>query len=389
MATDSILPDRELDAPYREFAQRIRAFANDQLEPHARAIDEQRRFMPETVRALGAAGILGGPIATAHGGEGWDALQIVLANEEVGAVCGSARGLMAVQSGLVAQCLEQFGDDAQRGRWLGPLIRGEVVGCFALTEDDAGSDVASLACRASVGSDGSYRLAGTKTWITNGGVADIALVFATVDPARGRDGITCFLVELEAVGVQRAPVAGVELGHRGSNHARLSFHGSAVPAEAVVGGVGNGFAVAMGGLSCGRISVAAGAVGIQRAALSSSIEFVNARQQFGKPLAAFQMVQERIADMAADLLASRALVYRCARLRMAGSEGPGDLAAAKLFATEAASRAADTAVMLHGSRGYSSAYPPERLLRDALGLRIYEGTSMIQKSILARSVLRS
>ena len=188
-------------------------------------------------------------------------------------------------------------------------------------------------------------------------------------------------------GIARTKMEGVELGHRGSDHAQLTFDGVRVTADRVVGGVGNGFKVAMGGLSCGRLSVAAGAVGIHRAALAASIAFVNERQQFGRPIAKFQMVQERIADMTVSLLAARELVHRCARRRTADTETPGDLAAAKLFATEAASTAADTAIMLHGGRGYSTAHVVERLLRDSIGLRIYEGTTMIQKTILARAVL--
>lgn len=380
-------PDAELSSEHTTFARRIRDFARDKLAPFSRQVDEANEFRPETVRDLAAAGILGGPISEEFGGEGWSPMQVVLASEEVGAVCGNARGFMAVQSGLVAQCLERFGDATQKTTWLPKLIDGEAVGCFGLTEPEAGSDVASLRCRATPTDDG-YRISGEKIWITNGGIADLALLFATVDPALAGKGITCFLIELAKPGIRREPMPGQELGHRGSDHARLVFEDVAVDASAVVGGVGNGFKVAMGGLTCGRLSVAAGAVGIHRAATVASIEFVNQRQQFGKPIAAFQMVQERIADMTISLMAARQLVYRCARARAAGTEGPGDLAAAKLFATEAASRAADMAIQLHGGRGYSTAYPVERLLRDSIGLRIYEGTSMIQKSILARAVLR-
>lgn len=385
--TPLVHPDAELSAEHLAFAHRIRDFANDKLAPFARQIDEDGVFRPESVRDLAQAGILGGPIASQFGGEDWSPMQVVLASEELGAVCGNARGFVAVQSGLVAQCLERFGNEAQKSQWLPQLVRGEAVGCFALTEAEAGSDVASLQCRATADGDG-FRISGHKIWTSNGGIADIALVFATVDPELGGKGITCFLVELSSAGIRRDPMPGKELGHRGSDHAQLTFEDVTVGADSVVGEIGNGFKVAMGGLACGRLSVAAGAVGIHRAALVSSIDFVKQRQQFGKPIAAFQMVQERIADMTASLMAARQLVYRCARVREAGAEGPGDLAAAKLFATEAASQAADTAIQLHGGRGYSTEYPVERLLRDSIGLRIYEGTSMIQKTILSRAVLR-
>ncbi|MBL8749655.1 MAG: acyl-CoA dehydrogenase family protein [Planctomycetes bacterium] len=385
MATnDSLwLPDGDLDAAHREFAQRIRAFAEEKLAPHARTIDEDRTFRRAMVADLATAGILGGPLAKELGGQGWTPLQLALAHEELGAVCGNARGFCAVQTGLVAQCLAKFGDDAQRARWLGPLVRGEAIGCFALTEPDAGSDVAGM--RTTAQRDGSgWRVHGRKWWITNGGIADVMILFATVDPAQGRNGITAFLVDTKRPGLLRSPMPGIELGHRGSDHAVLDFDGFAVAGNEVLGPVGKGFGVAMGGLAAGRLSVAAGAVGIQRAALAAAVAFTTGRKQFGQALAAFQMVQERLADMLTSLHASRGLVHRCAMRRAAGTETHADVAMAKLYATEAAAKAADEAVMLHGARGYSSAFPVERLWRDIQALRIYEGTSMIQKGILGR-----
>ncbi|MEM7202971.1 MAG: acyl-CoA dehydrogenase family protein [Planctomycetota bacterium] len=381
-----LLPDSDLDAALLEHARAVRGFAISKLAPHARAIDEERRFRRETVADLAAAGLVGGPIDPCYGGGGWSAMQLAVAHEEVGAVCGNARGFLAVQTGLVAQCIAQHGNDAQRAQWLPRLVSGDVIGCFGLTEEDAGSDVASLRTTAVGVSGGGYELHGKKIWITNGGVADVAIVFANADPDRGRDGITAFLVETSQPGFRREPMSGVELGHRGSDHAQLVLDGVRVAGDAVLGELGRGFGVAMRGLSAGRLSVAAGAVGIHRAALSATLDFVRERHQFGKPLAAFQMVQERIADMAVELTGARALVWRCARRRDAGTEQPADLAAAKLYATEAAARAADQAVLLHGGRGYSSAYPVERLLRDIMGLRIYEGTSMIQKQIIGRAL---
>ncbi|MEZ5966412.1 MAG: acyl-CoA dehydrogenase family protein [Planctomycetota bacterium] len=385
VVASAFLPDRELAGDDLALVQRVRAFAAAQLAPHARRIDEEGEFRRASVRELGEAGILGGPIGPSHGGGAWTPLHVALANEELGAVCGNTRGFVAVQTGLVAQCLERFGDDAQRAEWLPKLCRGEVIGCFALTEEDAGSDVASLACRAHADGSG-YRLSGRKIWITNGGVADVAIVFATIDPALGREGITAFLVPTDRPGLERTRMPGRELGHRGSDHATLAFADFAAQASEVLGGVGRGFAVAMGGLNAGRLSVAAGAVGIHRAALQAALEFTASRRQFGKPLVRFQMVQERLADSTTELHAARQLVWRCARLRAAGQETALDLAMAKVCATEAASRAADVAVQLHGGRGYTSAFPAERLLRDAAALRIYEGTSMIQKTIIARGL---
>jgi len=387
MTAANILPDSDLTGELCAFAGDVRSFAAAKLAPHARQIDEDRQFRHESVQELAEAALLGGPISAEFGGQDWTPLQLAVAHEEIGAVCGNTRGFLAVHTGLVSQCIEAEGDDAQRSRWLPLLTGGDMIGCFALTEDEAGSDVASLATRADPDGDG-YTLHGGKVWITNGGIADLAIVFATVDAAKGRDGITAFLVNTDEAGFGRSPMPGIELGHRGSDHARLKLDGVRVGADSVLGGVGRGFQVAMNGLSAGRLSVAAGAVGIHRAALAAAIEFTNQRVQFGKPIAAFQMVQERIADMTVELMASRALVHRCAARRQTGTETPADLAAAKLYSTEAAARAAEQAVMLHGGRGYSSEYPVERLLRDIQGLRIYEGTTMIQKGILARSVLR-
>lgn len=382
---DPVLPDRDLDAEQRAFALAMRRFAADKLAPHARRIDEESTFRRDSVRELGDAGILAGPISKAVGGAGWPPMQIALANEEIGAVCGNTRGFMAVQSGLVAYTLERFARPEQQARWLPKLLAGDAIGCFGLTEELAGSDVASLACHAQPDGDG-FAITGKKIWITNGGIADVCVLFATIDPTRGRDGITAFLVPTDRAGLTRTPMPGKELGHRGSDHAQLSFAGLRVRRDEVLGEPGQGFKVAMTGLNAGRLSVAAGAVGIHRAALAAALAFARERQQFGKPIAAFQMVQERLADLCTELVAARALVWRCAARRAAGTESAADLAMAKLYATEAASRAADIALQLHGARGYSSAYPVERLLRDAAALRIYEGTSMIQKTIIARSI---
>ena len=382
--TELYLPDSDLDEASRGFAREIRAFAEGELAPHAREIDETCTFRREMVDDLGRAGILGGPLPKDVGGGGWTPMQLAIAHEELGAACGNARGFCAVQTGLVTQCLHKNGDDAQRARWLAPLMSGEAIGCFGLTEPDAGSDVASLQTHAVQQDDGAYRISGTKHWITNGGVADVMLLFATVDPSLGHKGLTAFLLTTDRDGITRSPMPGVDLGHRGSDHAVVELRDVVAGPDEVVGPVGKGFGIAMNGLSAGRLSVAAGAVGIHRRALAEAAAFTRERQQFGKPLARFQMVQERLADMLTSLHASRALVHRCARRRADGAETHADLAMAKLYSTEAAAAAAEQAVLLHGGRGYTSAYPVERLWRDIQALRIYEGTSMIQKTIIGR-----
>ena len=378
------LPDDELDPELADFTRSIRKFAHEKLSPHARAIDEQGAFRHAMVQELGDAGILGGPLPKDVGGGGWSPMQLTLAHEEVGAVCGNARGFCAVQTGLVTQTLAKNSNDEQRERWLAPLINGEAIGCFALTEPNAGSDVAALSTHAVEQPDGSYRVTGQKHWVTNAGIADVMLLFATVDPSLKGKGITAFVIDTKREGLDRQPMDGVELGHRGSDHAALTFDNMLVQKSEMLGPIGKGFGIALGGLSSGRLSVSAGAVGIHRAALEATVAFTAKREQFGQPLAQFQMVQERLADMLTSLHASRALVHRCARRRANGSETHADVAMAKLHSTEAAATACDQAVMLHGARGYSSAFPVERLWRDIQALRIYEGTSMIQKTILAR-----
>lgn len=378
------LPDDELSPELLAFTKEIRSFADDKLAPHAREIDEQVTFRREMVTDLGKAGILGGPLSPDVGGGGWTPLQLALAHEELGAVCGNARGFCAVQTGLVTQTLAKNGNDAQKEQWLQALISGDAIGCFALTEPDAGSDVASLTTHAVEQPDGSYRVTGQKHWVTNAGIADVMLLFATVDPSLKGKGITAFVIDTKRDGLDRKPMEGVELGHRGSDHAVLTFDDMPVQKSEMLGPIGKGFGIALGGLASGRLSVSAGAVGIHRAALAASVAFTTGRQQFGQPLAQFQMVQERLADMLCSLHASRALVHRCARRRENRTETHADVAMAKLHSTEAAATACDQAVMLHGARGYSSAFPVERLWRDIQALRIYEGTSMIQKTILAR-----
>jgi alkylation response protein AidB-like acyl-CoA dehydrogenase len=370
--------------------EKVRALARRVAEsivaPAARRADEERRFDRSVIQAVAREGILGGPIPRDYGGGGWDDVSFVLCCEELGRVDASVRGFVCVHVGLVARSILDHGTEEQRRRWLPGLATGERLGAYALTEEGAGSDAAAIATRAREEGD-TFVLDGEKIWTTNGGVADLLIVYATVDPALGRKGITAFVVDGRAAGIERLKMPGVELGHRGADHARLVLKGVRVPREDVLGPVGGGYAVAMQALEHGRLGVAAGAVGIHAACLDLVIEFARKRRQFGKRIGDFQMVQERIADMAAELEASRLLVLRAAWTRAQGERGPGPVAAAKLFAAEAAQRAASEAVLLLGSRGYSSESPVERHYRDVQGLRIYEGTSHIQRIVLARDLL--
>ena len=378
-----------LDAGQEAVRTLARRVATETVAPAARAADADRAFNREVIRVLGREGILGGPLPKEHGGGGWDDLSFALCCEELGRVDASVRGFVCVHSGLVAKTIASRADDAQKARWLPRLASGAWIGAYALTEEGAGSDAAAIATTARKEGDG-WRLEGEKVWITNGGVADLLVVYAKSDPDAGHRGITAFVLEPGTTeGLDREPMAGVELGHRGADHARLRFRGVKVPAANVLGAPGEGFKIAMGALDFGRLGVAAGAVGILASCLDEVVAFARGRKQFGKRLADFQMVQERVADMAVDLEAARLLVWRAAWTRMQGRRATAEVAAAKLFATEAAQRAASEAVLLLGSRGYSNENPVERHYRDIPGLRIYEGTNHIQRIVLARELLAS
>ncbi len=379
--------DLSLTAEQEAVRDLARRLAREVVAPAAKRADEERRFDRQVIAALAREGVLGGPLPREHGGRGWDDLSFALCCEELGRADASVRGFVCVHVGLVARCILDHGTPGQRARWLPRLASGAWLGAYALTEEGAGSDAAAVATTARETQDG-WVLDGEKVWVTNGNVADLLIVYATVDAAKRHDGITAFVLEPGGEGLERRRMEGVELGHRGADHARLLLRGATVPRENVLGPVGGGFKVAMAALDHGRLGVAAGAVGLHAACLDEALAFARRRRQFGKRIGDFQMVQERLADMAADLEAARLLVWRAAWTRMQGRRNTAEVAAAKLFAVEAAQRAASEAVLLLGSRGYSNAvHAAERHYRDVQGLRIYEGTSLVQRVILARELL--
>jgi len=378
--------DFSLSKRQRTVQELARQFAQEEVAPQARRMDEESSMPRELIRRMGEAGLLGGPLPREYGGAGWDHLSLALAYEELGRVDSSVRGFMTVHTSLVAQCLLDWGTEEQKREHLPRLARGEAIGCYCLTEPEAGSDAASLTTLATQEGDG-YLLQGEKIWITNGGIADLALVFATRDPSARQRGICAFLVEGDTPGLIREPMPGKELGHRAADHARLLFDGCRVPASSLLGAPGEGFTVALSALDHGRLGVAAGALGVAQACLDASVEFARARRQFGQRIGDFEMIQATLADMAADVDAARLLVYRAAWLKDQGQQATRETSIAKLFATEAAARAAGQAVLLHGGRGYSNEYPVERYYRDIKGLQIYEGTSHIQRIVIARDLI--
>ncbi|HEX5164779.1 MAG TPA: acyl-CoA dehydrogenase family protein [Thermomicrobiales bacterium] len=376
----------ELTDQQRAIQARARAFADDEVAPLARAADETGRFPLELVPRMGDLGFLAGPLAAEYGGSGMDNLSFALVSEELGRVDSSVRGFVSVHAGLVSLCIEHWGSEEQKRRYLPQLATGALIGCYCLTEPNAGSDAAAMESTCHEDADG-WVLNGEKIWITNAPDAHLAIVFATMDRSLRHRGICAFLVPTDTPGFRREPMPGHELGHRAASHSHVYLENCRVPKDALLGEPGQGFRVAMSALDDGRLGVAAGAVGVAQACLDASIAFTRERHAFGQRVADFQMIQATLADMAADVEAARLLVYRAAWVKDQGRPSTKETSIAKLFATEAAVKIASDAVLLHGGRGYSSAYSVERYYRDIKGLQIYEGTSHIQRIVIARELV--
>ncbi len=378
--------DFELTPAQKRIQAQAREFAEQEVAPAARIADEKGEFPIHLVKRMGELGFLAGPIEPEYGGAGMDYVSYALLCEELGRADSSVRGFLTVHTSLVSLCIQDWGSEIQKSRYLPLLATGEWIGCYALTEPEAGSDVASMETTAREEGD-HYVLNGEKIWITNGLSANVAIVFASKDRSARHRGICAFIVEPDARGFHREPMPGKELGHRASEHAYIMLKECRVPRSALLGAPGEGFKVAMSALDRGRLGVAAGAVGVAQACLDACIAYATQRRQFGQRIADFEMIQATLADMAADVEAARLLVYRAAWVKDQGLPATKATSIAKLFATEAAMRAASEAVLLHGNRGYSNEYPVERYYRDIKGLQIYEGTSHIQRIIIARELV--
>jgi butyryl-CoA dehydrogenase len=376
----------ELTDEQKRIQSQARAFAEQEVAAVAREADEKGEFPRHLVKRMGELGFLAGPIETAYGGSGMDYVSYALLCEELGRVDSSVRGFLTVHTSLVSLCIRDWGTEEQKRRYLPRLATGDWIGCYALTEPNAGSDAASMETTAREEGD-SYVLNGEKIWITNGTSAHVTIVFASRDRTARHKGICAFVVESDTPGFQREPMQGKELGHRASEHVHITFKECRVPKKALLGAPGDGFKVAMSALDRGRLGVAAGAVGVAQACLDACIDFTKERRQFGQRIADFQMIQATLADMAADVEAARLLVYRAAWVKDQGQPATKATSIAKLFATEAAMKAASEAVLMFGNRGYSNEYPVERYYRDIKGLQIYEGTSHIQRIIIARELV--
>src|ERR687883_828629 len=375
--------DFELTDEQRLVRETAREFTDREIVPRVRENDRNERFDTELVQKIADIGFLGAIVPEEYGGRGIDYRTYGLIVEEVGRGDSAMRTVVSVVTSLVCSSIARWGSENQKRRWLPDLCSGEALGCFGLTEPDTGSDASNLKTRAER-VDGGWRITGAKMWISLGNYARLALIFAQTEAEGGHRGIACFLVPTDAEGFSSQEIHG-KLGLKGSDTAELSLDGVEVGDEALMGEIGDGFKVAMSALDSGRFSVAAGCVGICQGCVNASVEYSKERKQFGKPIASFQLVQQMIADMVVDTEASRALVWRAGWLKDTGKPSTTETSIAKLYATEAAVRSANNAIQVHGGSGYVDDHPVERYLRDARVTTLYEGTSQIQKLIIARA----
>ncbi|MFK8845720.1 acyl-CoA dehydrogenase family protein [Streptomyces sp. Ac-502] len=359
-------------------------FVDREIAPHAAAWDRAERVDRGIVKKLGEVGFLGLTVPEEYGGSGGDHLTYALVTEELGRGDSAVRGIVSVSLGLVAKTVAAWGGEEQKRRWLPPLTSGEAIGCFGLTEPGTGSDAGSLTTRAVRDGD-SYVVNGSKMFITNGTWADVVLLFARTGDAPGHKGVSAFLVPTDTPGLERREIHG-KLGLRGQATAELVLRDVRVPADALLASEGKGFSVAMSALAKGRMSVAAGCVGIAQAALDAAVGYATEREQFGRAIAHHQLVQELITDIAVDVDAARLLTWRVADLIDRGEPFATEASKAKLFASEAAVRAANNALQVFGGYGYIDEYPVGKLLRDARVMTLYEGTSQIQKLLIGRAL---
>ena len=364
----------------------VRAFARDRLEPTAAQRDEEERYDRSLFAGMAEIGLAGLPYPEEHGGAGMGTFPWVVALEEVAAADMGMAVSLSVH--ILAQLpILTFGTDAQKDRFLPRMTAGEWLGAFALTEPGAGSDAAALSLTARRNGD-DYLLDGTKIWITNGDAAEVTVVFATIDRAKGRDGITAFIVERDTPGFR---IGGHErkMGIRDTVSAELVFENARVPATNRLGDEGQGLKVALSALGAGRISIAACCVGVARAALEHAVRYAAERKQFGRPIGDQEMIQALLAEMAAGVEAARLLTWRAARLRDAGQPINAASSMAKWIASDTAMRVTTDAVQVYGGAGYSRDNPVERFMRDAKGAQIYEGTNQIHRLIIAQHLIET
>ncbi|TFZ39715.1 acyl-CoA dehydrogenase [Soehngenia longivitae] len=364
----------------------FREFAEKEVKPLAAEIDEEERFPIENVKKMAEIGMMGIPFESKYGGSDGDNLSYILAVEELSKVCATTGVILSAHTSLCCNPIYTYGTEEQKMKYLVPLAKGEKLGAFGLTEPNAGSDAAMQQTTAIKEGD-YYKINGSKIFITNGGYADIYIIFAMTDKQKGTRGISAFIVEKDMEGFSIGKIE-KKLGIHGSSTAELIFKDLYVPKENLLGQEGKGFGIAMSTLDGGRIGIAAQAIGIAQGALNETIKYVKERKQFSRPIAAFQNTQFVIADLQTKIDAARLLVYRAAYLKDTNQSYTSEAAMAKLFAAEVAMETTTKAVQLHGGYGYTRDYPVERMFRDAKITEIYEGTSEIQRLVISNKLLK-
>jgi butyryl-CoA dehydrogenase len=378
--------DFELTDEQELIREAVREFAEAEVAPIAAELDRDHRFPAELLPKMADLSLMGMPFPEKVGGAGADEVSYVIAVEELSRACASTGVILSAHTSLATWPVYKFGTEAQHDRYLTDMASGRRLGAFALTEPAAGTDAGAGTCTALLKGD-EYVLNGSKIFITNAPFAEVYIVFAKTDPAQGTRGMSAFIVEKDTAGFSVGE-AEHKLGIRGSSTPPLYFTDCHILSDALLGGEGNGFKVAMQTLDGGRIGIAAQALGIAQAALDASVAYAKERVQFGKPIATLQAIQWMIADMATEIDAARLLVYRAASCIDNGRPYSTEGAMAKLFASETATRVAGKAIQIHGGYGYTESYPVERNWRDAKITEIYEGTSEVQRMVIARSCLR-
>jgi butyryl-CoA dehydrogenase len=364
----------------------VREFAESEVKPVARELDETGHFPHETFRAAAELGLTGVALPEDEGGAGFDHVAYSIVIEEISRCCASTGVILSVQNSLYCDPIHRFGTDEQKKKFLLPFARGEKIGCYALTEPQAGSNAAALQTKA-IKSGDKYVINGTKAWITNGGAADAAIVYVNTDPAKGEKGITALVVERGTPGSQVGKEE-KKLGISATACSELVFTDCEVPVGNRIGNEGEGYKVALSTLDGGRIGIAAQACGIAQGAFEAALAYSKERFAFGHPISQFQAIQFMLADMSTEIDAARMLIRKAAWKQDTGARFSMDAAMAKLFASEMATRVTHKAIQIHGGNGYSREYPVERNYRDARITEIYEGTSEIQRLVIASWALR-
>jgi len=376
-----------LTEEHRLLRDTLRAFAAEKLAPHAAAWDRDATFPAQALKELAALGCFGIMVPDTWGGAGMDARALAVAIEEIAAGDGATSTIISVNNCPVCSILRAFGSDEQKRRWLVPLARGDWLGAFCLTEPQVGSDASAL--RTTAVRDGDHWVInGVKQFITSGRNAQAAIVMAVTDKAAGKRGISAFLVETATPGYVVARIE-EKLGQHASDTAQITFENCRVPAANLIGDEGAGYRIALSGLEGGRIGIAAQSLGMARAAFEAALKYAHEREAFGKPIFEHQAVQFRLADMATQIEAARQLIHHAAALKDAGEPCLKQAAMAKLFASEMAERVCSDAIQIHGGYGYVADFPVERIYRDVRVCQIYEGTSDIQRLLIARDLARN